>query len=93
MDSFSARETHSTKKIGNRWTLTILEVNPAAVGRLIALFERAVGLYAFLVNINAYHQPGVEAGKASGFSRFGLSASRSLKNLSQSKGFPKQPPN
>jgi glucose-6-phosphate isomerase len=30
---------------------------------LIALFERAVGLYASLININAYHQPGVEAGK------------------------------
>ena len=30
---------------------------------LIALFERAVGFYAGLVNINAYHQPGVEAGK------------------------------
>jgi glucose-6-phosphate isomerase len=30
---------------------------------LIALFERAVGLYAGLVGINAYHQPGVEAGK------------------------------
>ena len=30
---------------------------------LIALFERAVGLYACLVGINAYHQPGVEAGK------------------------------
>lgn len=44
-------------------TLTISEVTPAAIGRLIALFERAVGLYAFLVNINAYHQPGVEAGK------------------------------
>ena len=28
-----------------------------------ALFERAVGLYATLVNVNAYHQPGVEAGK------------------------------
>jgi len=27
------------------------------------LFERAVGLYASLININAYHQPGVEAGK------------------------------
>jgi glucose-6-phosphate isomerase len=27
------------------------------------LYERAVGLYAELVNINAYHQPGVEAGK------------------------------
>jgi glucose-6-phosphate isomerase len=30
---------------------------------LIALFERAVSFYASLVNINAYHQPGVEAGK------------------------------
>ena len=33
------------------------------MGGLIALFERAVGLYASLVGINAYHQPGVEAGK------------------------------
>ena len=33
------------------------------LGALIALFERAVGLYGELVNINAYHQPGVEAGK------------------------------
>ena len=30
---------------------------------MIALYERAVSLYASLVNINAYHQPGVEAGK------------------------------
>jgi glucose-6-phosphate isomerase len=44
-------------------TVTIPEVNPKTVGALIALYERAVGLYAFLVNINAYHQPGVEAGK------------------------------
>jgi len=44
-------------------TLTIDEVNAYTVGALIALFERAVGLYASLVNINAYHQPGVEAGK------------------------------
>jgi len=44
-------------------TLTILQVNPRTVGALVALYERAVGLYAFLVNINAYHQPGVEAGK------------------------------
>jgi glucose-6-phosphate isomerase len=44
-------------------TITINEVTPEAVGQLIALFERAVGLYASLVNINAYHQPGVEAGK------------------------------
>jgi glucose-6-phosphate isomerase len=44
-------------------TLTIPEVNSHTVGALIALYERAVGLYAFLININAYHQPGVEAGK------------------------------
>ncbi len=44
-------------------TLTIESVTPETLGALIALFERAVGLYATLVNINAYHQPGVEAGK------------------------------
>ncbi len=44
-------------------TITIKQVNPRTVGALIALYERAVGLYASLVNINAYHQPGVEAGK------------------------------
>ncbi|CAA7395798.1 unnamed protein product [Spirodela intermedia] len=44
-------------------TVTVQEVTPRAVGALIALYERAVGLYASLVNINAYHQPGVEAGK------------------------------
>ena len=44
-------------------SITIDEVNARAVGKLIALFERAVGFYASLVNINAYHQPGVEAGK------------------------------
>ncbi len=44
-------------------TLTIKDVSPFSVGILIALFERAVGFYGSLVNINAYHQPGVEAGK------------------------------
>jgi glucose-6-phosphate isomerase len=44
-------------------TLTVPRIDAATVGALIALFERAVGLYASLVGINAYHQPGVEAGK------------------------------
>jgi glucose-6-phosphate isomerase len=44
-------------------TLTLNDVSPSSVGALIALFERAVGLYANLINVNAYHQPGVEAGK------------------------------
>ena len=44
-------------------TLTIEEVSAHSVGQLIALYERTVGYYASLVGINAYHQPGVEAGK------------------------------
>lgn len=44
-------------------TITVPRVDARTVGALIALFERAVGFYATLVNINAYHQPGVEAGK------------------------------
>jgi glucose-6-phosphate isomerase len=44
-------------------TVTVPEVSEYYVGMLIALFERAVGLYASLINVNAYHQPGVEAGK------------------------------
>jgi glucose-6-phosphate isomerase len=44
-------------------TLTVREVSPFTVGALIALFERFVGIYAQLIDVNAYHQPGVEAGK------------------------------
>lgn len=44
-------------------TITISRLDAQSLGALIALYERAVGLYAELVNINAYHQPGVEAGK------------------------------
>jgi glucose-6-phosphate isomerase len=44
-------------------TITVNAVDGRTVGALIALYERAVGLYAELIDINAYHQPGVEAGK------------------------------
>ncbi|MEM1444934.1 MAG: glucose-6-phosphate isomerase [Planctomycetota bacterium] len=44
-------------------TITVNKVDAQTLGALIALYERAVGFYASLVNINAYHQPGVEAGK------------------------------
>ena len=43
--------------------LTLRRFEARSLGALIALFERTVGLYAELVNINAYDQPGVEAGK------------------------------
>ena len=52
-----------TEKGRESLTITVKDVSAETVGKLIALFERAVGFYASLVNINAYHQPGVEAGK------------------------------
>ncbi len=49
----------------DRWSITITlpDVSAHTLGMLIALYERVVGFYATLVGINAYHQPGVEAGK------------------------------
>lgn len=44
-------------------TITIRRADARNVGILIALFERAVGFYGTLVGVNAYNQPGVEAGK------------------------------
>jgi glucose-6-phosphate isomerase len=43
--------------------ITVDAVSPQTLGMLIALYERAVAAYAELVNINAFHQPGVEAYK------------------------------
>ena len=43
--------------------MSIPEVNAFYIGALIALYERAVGFCGSLVRINAYGQPGVEAGK------------------------------
>src|SRR6185436_10804463 len=55
-DALSEKDRHSI-------TLTLPDVSPHSLGMVIALYERTVGLYASLVGINAYHQPGVEAGK------------------------------
>ncbi|TAG10192.1 MAG: glucose-6-phosphate isomerase [Verrucomicrobia bacterium] len=59
-------------------TISIPEVTPFYLGLLIALFERAVTFYASIVNINAYHQPGVEAGK--------LAAGAFLETLNKVRG-------
>jgi glucose-6-phosphate isomerase len=60
---FQGTRTALYEKGRESMTITVEKVDAATVGALIALFERTVGLYASLVNINAYHQPGVEAGK------------------------------
>jgi glucose-6-phosphate isomerase len=44
-------------------TITVKEITAYSLGVLIALYERAVSIYASLVRINAYNQPAVEMGK------------------------------
>lgn len=66
-------------------TITLPDVSPKSVGKLIALFERAVGFYATLVNINAYHQPGVEAGKKAAGAVIAIQT-KILTYLSQNRG-------
>jgi glucose-6-phosphate isomerase len=41
-------------------TIGLRDVSPICLGALIALYERAVGIYAELINVNAYDQPAVE---------------------------------
>ncbi len=57
--------TQAALSEAGRPSLSIIcdKMDARTLGGLIALYERAVGLYAGLVNVNAYHQPGVEAGK------------------------------
>jgi len=47
-------------------TIMLESLDARCAGALIALFERATGIYAELVDINAYHQPGVDKYTASG---------------------------
>lgn len=68
-------------------TLTLEQIDARAIGVLIALYERAVGLYASLVHINAYHQPGVEAGKRAAEAVLTLQR-RILDYLSHERGRP-----
>jgi len=73
-DALSEKGRHSI-------TITVPDVSPRTLGMLIALYERVTGLYASLIGINAYHQPGVEAGKkaAGGVIAFKLKLIEALK--------------
>ncbi|MDR1303251.1 MAG: glucose-6-phosphate isomerase, partial [Puniceicoccales bacterium] len=44
-------------------TITAEKMDEYFLGALIGLYERAVSFYASAIDVNAYHQPGVEAGK------------------------------
>jgi glucose-6-phosphate isomerase len=66
-------------------TLTVPRIDAYILGGVIALFDRAVGLYATLIDINAYHQPGVEAGKRASAAMLVLAASVQT-HLAEHKG-------
>ena len=44
-------------------TICVDRIEERVLGALVALFERTVAVYAELIDTNAFHQPGVEAGK------------------------------
>jgi glucose-6-phosphate isomerase len=96
--------TRSALAEGGRQSLTITlrRFDASALGALIALFERAVGLYGELIDINAYHQPGVEAGKKAAAEVLALQArlealladgeSRTLEDLATALDLPSPEP-
>ncbi len=80
-------------------TITMERLGPRELGALVALFERAVGLYGELVNVNAYHQPGVEAGKKAAAAVLSLqkqvvalldATPRTVTEIAQAMGAPEQ---
>jgi glucose-6-phosphate isomerase len=71
-------------------TISVPRVDAFIVGALIALYERAVGFYGSLVNVNAYHQPGVEAGKKAAARILALQG-KVKEALEAAKGTPKTP--
>ncbi len=44
-------------------SIKLPQLDVFTLGQLIALYERAVAIYAEFININAFHQPGVQAYK------------------------------
>jgi glucose-6-phosphate isomerase len=64
-------------------TITLRDLSARSVGALIALFERAVGLYAELIGVNAYDQPGVDKHAADAVIELQLAALAQLRRSSE----------
>lgn len=64
LNAFQDGTTRALTEVGRlSMRLTLDRIEESTVASLVALFERAVGYYGAMIGINAYHQPGVEAGK------------------------------
>ncbi len=60
-------------------TITLPEVNENTLGQLLYMFEVATGFAGELMNIDAFDQPGVEAGKNATYALFGRPGYESTK--------------
>ena len=64
-------------------TITLRDLSARSTGALIALFERVVGLYAELIGVNAYDQPGVDKHAADAVIELQLAALAQLRRGSE----------
>ena len=67
-------------------TIRIPRITEFELGQIIALYERAVAIYAEFININAFHQPGVQAYKLAAKAALEL-RSKVLDFLKNNSGF------
>ena len=69
-------------------TIRVPELDVFTLGQIIALYERAVAMYAEYININAFHQPGVQAYKlaANGVLELGSAVRAKIAELSNWQG-------
>lgn len=63
-------EAHAEGGVPN-WTLALARLDEAALGEAIAFFEHAVSVSAYLLGLNPFDQPGVEAYKQKMFALLG----------------------
>ena len=78
-------------------TMEISSVSPENIGMIIALYERAVAVYAEFIHVNAFNQPGVQAYKLAAkdmlkireklFSKLPRPVSGSVEELAKLAGF------
>ncbi|MBQ7208690.1 MAG: glucose-6-phosphate isomerase [Lentisphaeria bacterium] len=66
----------------------IPKLDEFSLGQIIALYERAVAIYAEFININAFHQPGVQAYKlaANGILKLASGLRAELKKIAPVSG-------
>jgi glucose-6-phosphate isomerase len=66
----ATRQAHIDGKVPNL-RITIPEITPHCIGQLIYMFEFACGLSAYMLGVNPFDQPGVEAYKTNMFRLLG----------------------